>query len=352
MVATVTEIARRAKVSKGLVSRLLNKDQSLRISTDRKDYILSVKKSLDISSNANDSGVKRKIAYNFVIPCNCKEVLDELYAHMSNPAYQSLKSLLKAHGFRLNIVFFQEEESGENFKELIYSEGYCDAIILDGGIANKEIAEMLLANKFPHICLRWQGEVLGLNTVFEDYAIGIHQAVARLVELGHTKIGYLGHHHHTYPNYMSAMFRSGLKVNEQWCCTSPMEGSPVPETMEGWRSAAKEAFSKWLKAGNEATAMICHNDYGAAGAIDALAEYGLTPGKDMSIFGSGNYEAKGLIRFSEEPFIATMDSNMERLGTRLGERLLNQVLYNQVGIVHERLPVKFLERRSIGSCSR
>ena len=349
MAVTVTEVAKKSGVSKALVSRLFNNDLTLRISNEKRERILSVKAALN-ASQARYEQNSHNFAYNFVIPCMGKSVFDELHAHMETKHFQNLKSTLKEQGFRLSIALHEDSEGIKPFEELVQSPRYCDGLLLLGGITNKEIAELLIAQKFPHVSSDWDAEMYGLNTVFDNAGMGIYQAVQRLRELGHVHIGFLGRQRHHYPFFISAIIGNGLKIDEKHNCVSPMLNNPIPEKLEGWRAAAKESFGKWLDNGGSSTAMICHNDYGALGAIDAMRERGMEPGKDISIVGYDNMEEK--MDMKGKPFLSTVDSDTGKIGKRLGELLLNQVLYNQKSIVHERLPVRFIERESVGRCHR
>lgn len=348
MKVSVTEIARQAGVSKGLVSRVLNNDQTVRISDGRRRHIQAIRDSLrDGSVIEKIRPHKKRLAYNFVIPCNNHNVLEELRAHWSNEGFRNFKSTLVSNGFRLSIILLEEKDGIKPLIDLMKSPEYCDGLVLLGEIATPEIARNILECHFPHICMDFEGKQLGLNTVFEDAETGLSQSVRHLYELGHRRIGFLGRRYHHYSLFLSGMAQCGLEIRPEWNCTNPKDGAAIPSSMEGWRETARLAFGEWLDRKYPVTAMVCHNDYGALGAIDAMRERGLVPGKDISLVGFDNIETY----FPEQypsPFLTTVDFSLAQLGRRGSELLLNQVLHGQMEVVHEYVPVKLILRGSTG----
>lgn len=348
---TVTEIARQAGVSKALVSRLLNGDSTLRISEECKRRVLEVRENL-VRQERDQPGFepKKRLACNIVIPCLGREVFDELHAHWESEGFLAFRRELEARRFRASIAWHGAAEGLKVIEELIESPGYCDGLLLLRGAATEEIAHLIVSRRFPHVCTDYAGELLGLNTVLLSAGNAMQMAVHHLKELGHRKIGFLGRLHDLYPLYRAALVRNDLEIREEWSCVSPRDGASVPETQSGWRGAACEALGEWLDRGPTATAMICHNDYGALGAVDALRARGLEPGREMSLVGFDNLECRDRVLATEAPVLTTFDVSLEDLGVRYADVLMNQLLHNQRQIVHERIPMQFIKRRSTGRC--
>lgn len=349
---TVTNISRQACVSKALVSRFLNGDPSLRISKERKKLILEVRNDL-LQKEKSCPGFepKKRLAYNIVIPCFGKEVFDELHAHWESDGLREFRKQLVSKRFRVSITGHEAEEGLKIIKELIDSPGYCDGVLLLRGAINKDIAKLLIKHRFPHVCTDYVGELLGINTVLFTTGNAVHQAVDHLKNLGHRRIGFLGRRHDLYPLYLASMATSHLDIRDNWSCISPKADDMIPETQPGWRGAAYKAFGEWLDRGPTATAMICHNDYGALGAIDAMRERGLEPGRDISLIGFDNFECRDHAIMTDNPIITTFDASLEDLGRRYADILMNQLLHNQRQIVHERIPMHLIKRQSTGRCS-
>jgi LacI family transcriptional regulator len=350
MKVTVTEIARQAGVSKGLVSRVLNNDQTVRISEGRRRHIQAIRDSLlNGISDQFVRPVRKRPVFNFVIPCINSNVLEELKSHWENDTFRNFKSILASKGFRISIALLGENEGVKPIVDLMNSPEYCDGLVLLGGISSPDIAANILERRFPHICMDFVGRQLGLNTVFEDAESGLGQSVRHLYELGHRRIGFLGRRYHHYALFLSAMTQWGLEIRSEWNCANPKEGVSLPSTMGGWRETARVAFGEWLDEGHPVTAMVCHNDYGTLGAIDAMRERGLVPGRDISLIGFDNIEANFPEQFPS-PLLTTVDFSFAQVGRRCGELLINQVLHSQMEVIHEYVPVKLILRESTGPC--
>lgn len=355
MAATVTEIAKQAGVSKGLVSRLLKGDPTLRVSHEKRKHVLEVSSRLGgvKKGPSNGPGRKKKLAYNFVVPCMGKDVFDQIKAHLEIGFFGGLRGVLKENGFRLSMTLMETEEGLDAFKDLVNTPGYCDGFLFlpesSGDVDKTELAELIRYQQFPHVCYDIAMEPYGFNTVYENGGMGIGLAIEHLKQLGHTRIGYLGRKGNRYEQFCGAMGRHRLPICDDYDCVSPKDGAAFPYSAEGWRDAARISFGEVLDKGTNATAMVCHNDYGALGAIDAMRDRDLVAGKDISIVGYDNIEVRGP-QPAEEPILSTIDFRLETVGRRCGELLINQVLLGQKQIVHENLPVEFVVRETTGPC--
>ena len=347
MAATMTQIAKEAKVSVSLVSRFLNNDSRLRIADETRQRIVDAKDRLGgvkaFRSARNRSGT---LAYNFVEPHTDlirPEVVERRFR--GNSFGQRLKTVLKCEGFRLSLTFYDDDRKLEELTELMTSAQYCDGLILFTGIVDVALAREIHERRFPHVAIDVQAEKFRLNTLCVDWTGGLRDAVDHLRELGHRQIGYLGPKQHRYPYFCAAMAEADLPMSDHFNCA--MDAPELGSLLEDWTRSAREAFGHWLDAGRQATAIVCHSDWVALGALDAMRERELEPGRDLSIVGYDNHEQRGPTPVGE-PVLTTIDNPMDRVGERCGELLINQVLHKQRGIVHERIPTRLIVRETTG----
>ncbi len=351
MVATLAEIAQEAGVSTTTVSRLLRGDKTFRISDEKYKKIMKVKERLG-GLRSGRGYPSPSLAHHIVAPLDY-DYLGELA--FSTPAYEffikAVEAALKKAGFRFSIALFDSENKMNVIRDLINDPNYCDGLLFVLGVIDEKAAGLLLERSFPHVCIDMDNvaERMGVNTVSNYSLGGYNQAVAHLTQLGHRRIGYLGPKPFRYPTYLSAMAQVNLPVDPSYDCEIiPREGKK-PETY--WRDLAREAFGRWIDRGRVATAMICHNDAGALGAVDAMKERGLVPGKDISIVGYDNLEQRRPDPV-EHPILTTIDNPVDLRGQRCGEFLLNQILQKQHQIVHEHIPVSLIIRETTGPCQQ
>lgn len=348
MAATMTEIAREAKVSVALVSRFLNNDSSLRISDDKRNRIHNARVKLGgVQMRHAMKIIRRKLAYKFSIPVNRNFSPEWIQENiLGTQEYRSFEQTLNSRDFRVSVNFFDPDNCLEFFKDMAPSQGYCDGFLIGTRVLDREISNWLLANQISHVCTDPEAEQFGVNTVYDHKIVGLQQSVRHLVELGHRRIGYVGRPEY-YPLFVLAMTKNGVSVvNGDFCVVAPLT---LQDALGTYRDNAQDAFAKWFKHEQSPTAMLCGNDYIAMGVTDVLQERGLTPGKDLSIIGYDNIEQRGE-KQSAKPFLTTVDVPFDIIGQRYAERLLDQTLNGQRTIIHEHIPVELLVRETTGPC--
>ncbi len=345
MAIAVTEIAKRAGVSKATVSRYFN-DRTFKIKPDTRKKIESAKAQLE-TSIISKHHTRKKLAHNFVAPINRTfEGSEGLVTSMFPVIAKHIEEILWEHHFRFSIVFFDVDKKYETVKDLIVSTDFCDGLLLLGGAANKEIAELIKENKIPHISLSPADENLGLNTVVAHSLLGIRQAIKHLIDLGHTRIGYVGmKQFYRYRYYVASLLENDVPFNEQLNIYLPPK--ELRESERRWREIAKIEFLKRLDSSPSATAYITQNDMIAFGVLDAMQEKGIIPGRNISIIGYDNLEER---RPADDNIsgLTTIDNPLDVIGKRAAELLLNQVFHRQTDIVHEHIPTKLIIRKTTG----
>ncbi len=345
MAIAVTEIAKRAGVSKATVSRYLNGDPTLKIRPETQKKIMHARSKLGISISSTYRTPKR-LAHNFVIPVNRIFQDGKAFTLFFLQMCKSIEEILEKNNFRLSINFFDKSNKYKTFSDLISSPQFCDGILLSTDTADVKLAELILESKIPHVSIEPRDEELGLNTVVPHSLLGIKQAVKYLAELGHTKFGFVG----IKGNYQSILFTSvilenGFPFKEELCVYLRKKAPAAPESQ--LREIAHKEFSRKLKGGQLASAYICSSDLIAFGVIDAMREAGIEPGRDISVVGYDNIEEKEPHIYGS-PILTTIDDPIDLIGKRCGEILLNQVFHKQTDIVHEHIPTKLIIRKTTG----
>lgn len=342
MAGSITQIAKQADVSVSLVSRYLNQDPSLRITPDRRKRIEAAQKRL--------GGVRRRRvarrARNFVAPVNRIFSPHWLQDMANTVRIQKLETALGQMGFRLSFSLFDQEQKLDQITQIIESTAYCDGLLLMTGVGNEDLARLLVDRQIPHISIDPAAESLGINTVVRHLSGALHQAITHLKDLGHRRIAFMGRKTPFYWTFMAAMSTAQLPTDGASFC-------PITLRQEEWdtdcHETARAQFGTWLDGGATATAIVCFCDAAAYGAIQAMQDRGLEPGRDISVIGSDDFESQGQY-FLGQPFLTAFNNADEQIGMRCGELLLNQVLHDQRQIIHERIPLKLTLRQSTGPC--
>ncbi len=347
MAATITEIAREAKVSPGLVSRFFRNDPTLRVSPETSKKIETVAQRLGgLKINRAARSLSTQLAYQVVLPVNRKLAEIGMGSEVANSLMKSFEEVLHEKDFHVSIKLFDADNTFEAFKRLIFSPVHCDGLLILTGTMDEQLAKLLLDHKFPHVVEDPNAEIFGVNTVTAHAISGLRQAMLHLLDLGHRRIGFFGHPKGRYPLYGAVMLENQLPFDERLTCIVPKH-NPLIEKYKRWLKAAGETFRKWLDSNPPITALLCQNDDMAFVAMDVMRERGLEPGKDISVIGYDNVEVRGN-KVSENPVLTTIDNPMDIIGRRCGELLLNQIMHRQRSIVHEHIPTQLIVRKTTG----
>lgn len=152
------------------------------------------------------------------------------------------------------------------------------AVLTFGG--EEPVLDQLEIHNMPIVLAEFHLDDPKVSTILLDYSAGIHAAVAHLVELGHTSIGFLAGPHtlHSAITRLNAfrqtMHEANLKVHKDWIieCDHTLKGGVA-------------GFSKLMTLKSRPTALICSNDMTAIGVLRAVYMAGLRVPEDLSVIG-------------------------------------------------------------------
>lgn len=158
--------------------------------------------------------------------------------------------------------------------------GWVDGVIVVRTRQNDERIQLLHKSEFPFVAFGRTETDFDYAYVDEDSAAGMRQLVQHLIDLGHTRIGFIApptdllFSHYRQGGYRQTMADNGLKVEPNWVIDSDL-------TQRGGAAAAQTLLGN----NPELTAIIGGNDLMAIGAMQVAKDKGLTIGRDISIVG-------------------------------------------------------------------
>jgi len=276
---TIYDIAKEAKVSVATVSRVLNGTAPVKVSTRAKIEALIQRYNFQPNAMARSLLKKETGIIGVIVPDLTNPFFPEVFAGAEQEAQQS------GHTFLLcNTV-------GDYAKESAYlsimREKRVDGTIFLGGRINlrqcdAELEQELLhhASVIPTVLVNGglrSGDIVRVAT---DEATGTALAVRHLIELGHTRIGFVGGESHMSTTtvklraFRKTLKESGIQVRDEWV---------LPDSFS--IDSGKRQMLKLLAMQERPTAVFCVNDYTAIGAIKAATENGLKVPDDMSVVG-------------------------------------------------------------------
>jgi LacI family transcriptional regulator len=178
--------------------------------------------------------------------------------------------------------------------------------------------------------------------VSADFRLGMTLATEHLIRLGHQRIAFIGGGRRVTPAqdrieaFREILPRFGLRVGPIVKC--------IPNR-EGGARAIEELFRTKRSA---PTAVLCHNDLCALGAMLGLADRGLSPGRDVAVIGFDNIPEASMHR----PALTTVAIGAREIGEESARLLLRRIKSPDGPSERIILPPKLIIRSSCGGGAR
>lgn len=270
---TIRTVAERAGVSKSLVSLVLR--DSPHVSPERRAAVLKAIEELGYRPHAAARALSEARARAVGV------LISDLRNPWYLPALEGLYAVLGRAGLQLLLADHRlDVAGGETFVRTML-EMRPDGIVLIGSIKPSEaIAEA--AREFTTVVLGNRDlDFPGVPVINVDDEAGGRLGVRHLVERGHTRIGTIAVPTTTIgrirlAGYTAEMTEQGLAEHIQ---VEPAEATEA----SGYRAAIR------LLAGTpRPTALACHNDLTALGALSAARDLGIRVPDELSVVGCDN----------------------------------------------------------------
>jgi len=263
--STLKDVAIKAGVSTGSVSRYINKDPSL-----------SMRMSEDIEQAMRDlyytpNMIAQRLAKG-------RSNVIQLYVFHEDPAVstswvnelvlmQSISMYLRDTQYTLQIAFdsYLEVNNSINFlRDCIKGKNIDGVLIFSSWNINRELIEMLQEEEFPFVLVRTRNPVSPNNEVYFDYQNVYSELVERLYKKGHRNFAFFGGYQNRrrtadrYEGFSKACEKLGLPLRKEWI----KYGNYSMES-------GSEFYSELGTLSEKPTAIICGNDTIAAGVVKA-----------------------------------------------------------------------------------
>ena len=329
---TQKQIAERVGVTQQLVALALKDSPNVAAAT--KEKILAIADELGYRRGANHSARLMAAArHGTQVSNNILAVVFEtmLVAPLIDaPYFMPFVAGIEAEADSRQIDLFLVRPKPSGLPWLI-REGWVDGVILLGSHTS---ANLLNELKLPLLTLG--SHLPDIAGITPDNESGMMQATEHLIELGHRKIAYLGPHSQ-WPSsqarlegYKRALRNAGIETDEnlvELTLAQPLEGDG-------------EAGMTRLMQRGDFTALVCHNDPIAIGAIRVAQNAGRKVPDDLSVTGFDNVSS--ITGFS--PVVTSVGFSYHEMGRAAVRRILD----TPSSIEHEQFPVELQIHESTG----
>jgi len=273
---TIKDIAAKAGVSPATVSRVLNHDTTLSVSLETKVRILKIAEELEyvtVRDRKKSRTEKSRLNFGILDWYSEMELLDD-------PYYLYLMTTIEKECASAKIGTFKVSKINGKYRVMVDN---LDGIIAIGKFSDAEVNEIAACTKNV-VFIDSSPREKFYDSVIINVRLGITEAVQYLIELGHTKIGFIGgsvvgdHKEKTIDNRKKEF----IEIMKEYRLFNP------EYIHMGNRISYQEGYNicqQILKEGKMATAYFIANDTMATGALRALHEEKVRVPKEVSIIG-------------------------------------------------------------------
>ncbi|MGL4345861.1 MAG: LacI family DNA-binding transcriptional regulator [Cellulosilyticaceae bacterium] len=326
--ATIKDIAERAGVSIATVSRVLNLDQQLSVSEETKKRIFEAAEALDYVTMKSRRTKKQKYTVGIVHWYTAEQELRD-------PYYLSIRMAAEKRCEKegVSVKYLPLEADPKESKDL-------DGVIAIGKFGKKEVKslESLSDNLVFVDCSPLPQKH---DSVIIDYEVGVQEALAYLMDLGHEKIAYIGgceygdRGEELLTDYREVAYRTFMLskqlLHEDWI----LRGMFEPE--DGYRLMNTILDGKQIP-----TAVFVASDPMALGAYKALSERNLRVPEDVSIIGFNDMQAAKFLT----PALTTIKVYTDYMGEVAVETLMERMTSKRKISKKIALPTFLIKRES------
>jgi len=305
---TMHNVAQAAGVSLMTVSRVVNnKDDVSEVTRKR---VIQVIEQLNYrpSSIARGLATQRTCALGVVVP------------DIANPFFASLVRSAEEEAYAKDYSVFLGNTNEDRHRELAVLQSLedhqVDGLILCSSRLDDQTLFDVLARFHTAVVIFREGKGEGVGTITLDDVFGGQVAIEHLLKSGRRNIGLISGPLISLSSlgrikgYQNALKSANIPINENWI----RHCHPVVE-------AGQETAFDLLKRNPEITALFCHNDLIAVGALQACSELGLRVPDDIAIIGYDDIGLSALVT----PALTTLRVPRTDIGTLAMQMLLNQI---------------------------
>jgi LacI family transcriptional regulator len=326
---TIIEVAAKAGVSFGTVSRVINNDIHTKPETRQK--VLDAMSELGYVANrqARSLAGGRTNAIGVLVPDLGTGYIGEIIRGID--AELSLTDL--------DLILYTTHRTAS--KEANYvanlARGMVDGLLLVLPRNPADYMEILSRRNFPFILIDHQGTGADCPAVGASNWQGAFHATEYLIQLGHSRIGFisgsmdLGCAKDRLEGYRSALRTHHISDRPEYF----FEGN-------FFQTDGIAGASAFLDLPEPPTAIFASNDVMAMGALDAVRHRGLRVPDDVSIIGFDDIPQAAVVR----PALTTINQPLEKMGRVAAQMLLDMLQKPEKEVGRIELPTELVVRDS------
>jgi len=336
--STIREVAKLANVSIATVSRVLNQDNTYKMTEDTRARVLDAVHELNyVLPTPSRKASTAHISKNSNLKIGC--ILRITKKGYNDPYYMSVltgvEERLREAGITLSFIQAAPYFSTRDYLNTMFENPLDGLILMD---PMNDFAFQSIQKLVPHI--------VGIDTlrneiddVGYDHLRGGLMATRHLIEKGHTRIGFIGgsgenetlKDSQRYQGYLIAMHQYGLPICDEWVIDCNWDED---ECLKKTNLLCKQNFLP--------TAIFAASDLLAMASMKSLYLNGILVPTQMAVIGMSDIE---MSQYSNPP-LTTYHVPKEEIGKVAANLLLSRIEGWHTLPQKIILPIQFIERNS------
>ncbi len=332
MPATIRDVAKKANVGVGTVSRVLNESPS--VSEETRLKVLAAIEELDYTPNP----IARRLSTGQTL------TIGVILPYLTLPSFierlRGVQSTLANSKYDLVLFTVDNPAQRDAYFQNLSLKSRVDGVLVISIPPNDEQAERLSQFNIPTVLI--DAYHPRLCSVYPDDMQGGRLATNHLIELGHRKIAYLSDYLATpfhpsmrlrYQGYREALEEHNIPFNPQYQIEGPRG-----------RLNARKMARRLLSLEDPPTAIFAASDSQAIGVLDTAHAMGIQVPEQLSIVGYDD------IRDAEYVNLTTINQHLDQSGID-GARMLLELIENGSwnDICQHTIPVDLVTRGTTAS---
>lgn len=335
MPVTIYDVAKKAGVGIGTVSRAINDSPNINSAT--KERIRKIADELNYKPHSLAQSLARKKTFTIaaVVPFFTNYFFIELF--------KNIQVALAHHGFDLILYNVDQKYQWQHTLDRVLSDRRADGVLIVSIGIDDEYAEKFADAKFPLVLVDNRHSQVDSIVIANRQAA--KEATEHLIKLGHKRVGMINGHLSSFPaimrmqGYKEALIENGLAIDDEILIICDAR---VGE--HGFNEASGyKAMQRMLNLGKKMPgAIFVASDVQALGVMRAAKERGIKIPDDLAIVGFDDIE------FSKFVGLTTMRQPFGDMGRMGVERLVELISGQQDAGFHRELKAELIVRESCG----
>ncbi len=331
MAVTIHDVARRAGVGIGTVSSVLNNSRPVNEATRQK--VLTAIEELNFIPNPSGRRLSMGKTHTLAV------VIPYFTIASQFERLRGVMSVIAESDYDISLFAVETIPQRNRVLQTVPHRGRMDGILIFSLNPSEDDLRRIRQENIPTVLV--EASHPDLPHILLDDTTAAAEAVQHLVDLGHTRIGFIGDYaddlfgsgfsRHRYTGYCQVLEAAGLPIRSDYY----REGWPNREN--GWQMALD-----LLNLPEPPTAIFAFSDELALGVLEAARDLELSVPDQLSVVGYDDIE---LAHFAQ---LTTVRQHLVESGIQGVELLLDAIDNPEAAPVRMQLPTELVVRRTTG----